>query len=156
MNDDTKARIEKMLREVGPILSKGDQRVEVPPHVLARLQAAKEKKFPGMQMVTAKEMDSLLLKVLAERPMDGVELILGLEKAHIQLKDASEGVIYGILSKLESAGYLKADWREQGGRMMKTYHITDTGRGQVKPSTADATQMDAWSARILALEASGA
>lgn len=156
MSEDAKSRMEQMLREAAPILKQQDRAVAVPAHVLAKLQAAKEKKFPAIQILTTKEMEPLLLKVLAKRSMDGVELILGLEKAHIQLKEASEGVLYGLLSKLESAGHLQTEWREQGGRMMKIYRVTEAGRGLLQTSQADATQMDAWSAKILAFDSTGA
>ena len=131
MNDDTKARMEKMLREAGPILKKMDQ-VEVPSHVLAKLQAAKEKKFPAWRDLTAKEMEPLLLQVLAQGQMDGFDLITRLEKAHIRIKGGGEAVNYGVLSKLVSAGLVQVDLEDRSGQMRKLYRLTDQGHAQLK------------------------
>lgn len=131
MNDDTKARMEKMLREAGPILKKLDQ-VEVPSHVLAKLQAAKEKKFPAWKDLTAKEMEPLLLQVLAQGQMDGFDLITRLEKAHIRIKGGGEAVNYGVLSKLVSAGLVQVDLEDRSGQMRKLYRLTDQGHAQLK------------------------
>lgn len=131
MNDDTKARMEKMLREAGPILKKMDQ-VEVPSHVLAKLQAAKEKKFPAWKDLTAKEMEPLLLQVLAQGQMDGFDLITRLEKAHIRIKGGGEAVNYGVLSKLVSAGLVQVDLEDRSGQMRKLYRLTDQGHAQLK------------------------
>ena len=131
MNDDTKARMEKMLREAGPILKKLDQ-VEVPSHVLAKLQAAKEKKFPAWRDLTAKEMEPLLLQVLAQGQMDGFDLITRLEKAHIRIKGGGEAVNYGVLSKLVSAGLVQVDLEDRSGQMRKLYRLTDQGHAQLK------------------------
>jgi DNA-binding PadR family transcriptional regulator len=148
MNEDAKTRIEKMLREAGPILKKLDQPVVVPPQVLARLRAAKEKKFPTWTELTAKEMEPLLLSVLAKGQMDGFDIISKLEKAHIRIKGAGEAVNYGVLSKLVSAGHVQVDLEDRGGQMRKFYRLTEDGRGLLKK--AEAPELQTLVASVLA------
>jgi PadR family transcriptional regulator, regulatory protein PadR len=104
--------------------------------------------------LSAKEMEALLLKVIAERPMDGFELTCCLEKAALKLKGSGEGAIYGLLSKLETAGCLEGRWRERGSRMIKTYHLTDKGTGLLQKKKGLAGQLNEWSQAVLAFDPS--
>lgn len=142
--------MEELLQQTGPVLARlNPQPVEMPARVRSALHLVLDRKFPLTSELTQKEMETLLLKVLAEKPMDGFELIRGLEKARIQHKDGGEGVIYGLLANLESAGHLEARWRESGNRMIKLYHVTDQGAGLLEPGRAAHPQLSAWSQLVL-------
>ncbi|MEI8290609.1 MAG: PadR family transcriptional regulator [Verrucomicrobiota bacterium] len=148
MNDDTKARMEKMLREAGPILKKMDQ-VEVPSHVLAKLEEARQKKFPGWKELGEKEMESVVLQTLQLQSMDGFDLISRLEKAHVRLRNnAGEGVLYGLLSKLASAGAIQVELEDRAGQLRKFYRLTDAGRGLLQK--VESKELQSVAAAVLA------
>ena len=132
MSEDAKSRVEQMFREAAPILKQQNRSVAVPAHVLAKLKAAQEKKFPAWKELTAKEMEPLLLQVLAQGQMDGFDLISRLEKAHVRIKGGGEAVNYGVLSKLASAGLVQVDLEDRNGQMRKFYRLTDAGRMQME------------------------
>lgn len=149
--DKNKDQVSNLLKEAGATLKRvGSQPSAVPPAILQVLRAAREKKFPVVKELSQKEMEALLLKVLSEKPMDGFEIATSLEKAHIKLKQAGEGVIYGLLSNLESSSYLQTEWREQGERMIKIYRLTDKGGGLLRKSESHVAQLNAWSESVLA------
>jgi len=148
MSEDAKNRIEELFREAAPILKKSGQ-TQVPAHVLAKLRAAKEAKFPIWKELTAKEMQPLLLSVLAQRQMDGFDIILSLEKAHVRLKGAGEAITYGILSDMVAAGHLEFDLEDRDGTMRKLYRITDAGNGILKK--CEAPDLKSLAAAILSM-----
>lgn len=100
--------------------------------------------------LSAKEMESLILRIISQRPSDGVDLSRSLERAGFRIKGQGEGAIYGILASLESSNELEGRWRESSARMVKTYHLTDKGAGLLRRQTSTASQMDAWATSALA------
>jgi len=147
--EQNKAPIENLLKEAGAVLEQtGQRQFEVPARVLAALRLAKEKKFPSWTELTAKEMEPLLLKVLAKGQMDGFDIISRLEKAHIRIKGAGEAVNYGVLSKLVSAGYVQVALEDRSSQMRKFYRLTEAGHGQLK--TAESPALQTLAAAILA------
>jgi DNA-binding PadR family transcriptional regulator len=122
--------------------------VVVPPHVLAKLRAAQKRKFPAWTELTAKEMEPLLLSVLAHGQKDGFDIISRLEKAHIRIKGGGEGVNYGVLSRLVSAGYMQVDLEDHGGQIRKFYRLTQEGRTELE--TAEAPELETLTAAVLA------
>jgi PadR family transcriptional regulator PadR len=68
------------------------------------------------------------LKLLAERPMYGYELIKVVnERTHNALQ-WKEGTLYPCLHRLESDGLVRGDWgAAENGRQRKYYHITRKG-----------------------------
>jgi PadR family transcriptional regulator PadR len=76
-------------------------------------------------------LEMILLKLLAERPMYGYELVSTLEQrggAQFQIK---EGTLYPVLYRLEDAGYIQPAWETPArGVPRKYYHITPTGSQQ--------------------------
>lgn len=43
----------------------------------------------------------------------------------------TEGMLYPVLHRMESSGFITASWRVSGnGRKRKYYHITDSGRAE--------------------------
>ena len=102
MNDAENQKLDAVLRQVAPLMPKlADPPAGQPDRVRAAFERALEKKFPLVRELTEKQMESLLLKLVAEQPADGFQLITSLGKAHFKLKGAGEGAVYGLLAKLE-------------------------------------------------------
>ncbi len=149
MNDEEKLRLEEQLKRAAPLMSRLSGPTVVPDRIKKRLDAALEKKFPLVRELTEKQMETLLLKIIAEQPADGFELTNQLSKAKFKLKDEGEGAIYGILSRLENNGLIEGRWRESSASMRKSYYLTETGTKLVKKQYATAGEMQGWVDLIL-------
>jgi PadR family transcriptional regulator, regulatory protein PadR len=83
-------------------------------------------------------LEMILLKMLAERPMYGYELVSTLEErggAQFQIK---EGTLYPVLYRLEDAGYIQPVWETpERGVPRKYYHITSAGSEQLEALLAE-------------------
>jgi len=121
---------------------------EVPADVLEVLQKTRTWKFPTWRELTAKEMEPLLLSVLANGQMDGFSIITRLEKARVRIK-GGEAVNYGVLSKLVSVGYVQVDLEDRGGQMRKSYRLTDEGHVLLKK--LEAPELQALTAAVLSV-----
>jgi DNA-binding PadR family transcriptional regulator len=66
----------------------------------------------------------VLLRLIAEQPRHGYELIKAIEEAFGGTYSPSPGVIYPTLTLLEEVGYVRSE-EESGGR--KRYAVTDEG-----------------------------
>ncbi len=80
-----------------------------------------------------------LLRLLAEGPRHGYELIRLLEERFMGLYQPSAGTIYPRLSKLTEEGLVIQT--QQGGR--KVYEITDAGRAEVAARKEELDELDA-------------
>jgi DNA-binding PadR family transcriptional regulator len=80
-----------------------------------------------------------LLKLLAEGPKHGYELIRLLENRFLGLYAPSAGTIYPRLARMEAEGLVTHT--AAGGR--KVYEITDTGRGELAARRAELTSLEA-------------
>jgi DNA-binding PadR family transcriptional regulator len=80
-----------------------------------------------------------LLKLLAEGPKHGYELIRLLENRFHGLYAPSAGTIYPRLARMEADGLITHT--AAGGR--KVYDITDSGRGELAGRAAELTQLEA-------------
>jgi transcriptional regulator len=84
-------------------------------------------------------LDMLILRVCAAGPIHGYALgqrIAQSSKAALQVR---QGSLYPALHRLETRGWLKADWREtETGREAKFYALTRAGRKQL------AVEEDGW------------
>ena len=139
----------KILKAAAPILKALDAPpVQPPAKAIAMLEQRLAEKIPAIQELTMEQMRALILKFIGERPSDGFDLIKLLEERKFRLKDAGEGVIYGLLSQLESGGCLEGRWREQGSRMVKTYHLTDKGGDSLK-GEGSIHQINVWLGMLL-------
>ena len=83
-------------------------------------------------------LELIVLRLLADRPGYGYELLAQLSqrsKGYFQLR---EGTLYPILYRLEDDGLLQADWSAGEGRSApkKTYRITPQGRAALKEGQA--------------------
>lgn len=70
----------------------------------------------------------VILRLLAERPMHGYEVMRALEEESGGWYKASPGSVYPTLQMLEDEGYLRSE--QDNGK--KVYHITDEGREYLK------------------------
>jgi DNA-binding PadR family transcriptional regulator len=151
MKKMTLEELEKMLEEVGPELAVMlSSKPDMSPERIENLNKQLEAAHPFLRELTAKQMEALLLKVLGEKSMAGLEIADRLEKANIKLKEGGgEGVLYGLLAKLESAGCVRGEWRESGDRMIKIYRATEKGTGSLREAKVAAAQLNAWSESVL-------
>lgn len=108
MNDAEKLKLEEMLRQAAPLIKRLSGPSVLPDRVQAALDQMLDKKFPVVRELTEKQMEGLLLKLVAEQPADGFELINKLTRAKFKLKEEDEGAIYAILGALESNDLLEA------------------------------------------------
>lgn len=105
--------------------------------------------------LSAKELEILLLRVLSERPMDGFDLANSLRKARVTALEGGEGTIYGLLTRLEASGCVQGRWRPDGGRMAKSYFVTEKGTTLLRGSKALFANLEDVSRHILAADGSG-
>jgi DNA-binding PadR family transcriptional regulator len=153
MNPEKQQKIEDMLKGSAPALNKlASQEVAVPQRVKDALNVVLSKKYPVK--LAAKEMESLLLKLVSEKPMDGFEISTRLERSNITLKEGGEGVLYGLLSALESTGSVEGRWRDSSERRIKTYHITDKGIRALQKKPGMDAQLKTWSDSVFAFDPS--
>lgn len=120
----------------------------LPPPVIAPA-AAKPR------LLSVKELEILVLRVLSERPMDGFSLAQSLQKAQVSALAGGEGTIYGLLIRLESSGCVQGRWRPDGGRMAKSYFVTEKGTTLLRGHKATFAHLEEVSRHILAADASG-
>ena len=72
---------------------------------------------------------TLLLTMLAQRPMHGYELAQSVKSRSGGVFAFSEGTIYPLLYSLEDKGLVRGAWEgSEGGRRRKVYKITAEGR----------------------------
>ena len=83
-------------------------------------------------------LEMILLKLLAEKPMYGYELVSTLEERSQGRFQIKEGTLYPVLYRLESAGSVEPRWETQDrGVPRKYYQITATGHEQLNTLLAD-------------------
>jgi PadR family transcriptional regulator PadR len=82
-------------------------------------------------------LDMLILKVVALEPIHGYAIVQRLQQITKEALQIRQGSLYPALYRLESRGWLKADWRTtEGGREAKFYSLTREGRRQLESETA--------------------
>lgn len=81
-----------------------------------------------------------LLKLLAESPKHGYEIIQQLKERFQGLYAPSAGTVYPRLSRLESEGLIRHETDERG---RKVYHITDAGRAELEARADDMAALEA-------------
>jgi PadR family transcriptional regulator PadR len=75
----------------------------------------------------------LLGLLLRERPMYGYEILEQAERRSDSALRMKEGTLYPALHKMERAGLLKTEWRNNdAGRLRKYYRLTAKRRRQVR------------------------
>ena len=80
-----------------------------------------EEKF--RQQIKKGVLDMIVLRLVAEKPTYGYEIIQELEQRE-------EGTLYPVLYRLEDGGLIRSEWKLQEGRNTpkKYYTATDQGR----------------------------
>jgi PadR family transcriptional regulator PadR len=83
-------------------------------------------------------LDMILLKLLAERPMYGYELIATLEQRGGEPFQLKEGTLYPVLYRLENAGLIAPRWETaERGVPRKYYALTAAGHTQLRALVAE-------------------
>jgi PadR family transcriptional regulator PadR len=60
-----------------------------------------------------------------------------------------EGTLYPLLRRLETQGLLASEWREEGKRTKRFYHLSDAGAGMLDQLLAEWRRIDASLTEIL-------
>lgn len=79
----------------------------------------------------------LVLKLLAEAPMHGYEIIKKMEERSQGIFALKEGTLYPILHALEAETLVSAEWEGETNRKRKVYHITPKGEKALKEKHAE-------------------
>src|SRR5258706_8410647 len=99
--------------------------------------ARHEEKTSGDAELLQGTLDMLILKVAALRPIHGYAIVQRLQQISKDSLQIRQGSLYPALHRLESRGWLKADWKTtEGGREAKFYSLTKAGQKQLHAETA--------------------
>lgn len=83
-------------------------------------------------------LEMVLLKLIAEKPMYGYELIATLEARGGEQFQLKEGTLYPVLYRLENAGYITPYWETAArGVPRKYYRLTQDGQRQLETLVSD-------------------
>jgi transcriptional regulator len=81
-------------------------------------------------------LDLLILKVVALGPIHGYAIVQRIQRISNEALQIRQGSLYPALYRLESHGWLKAEWKTtEGGREAKFYSLTRIGRQRLKAET---------------------
>jgi PadR family transcriptional regulator PadR len=98
-------------------------------------------------------LEMILLKLLAERPMYGYELVSTLEQRGGVQFQIKEGTLYPVLYRLEDASYIQPEWETpERGVPRKYYHITSAGTQQLERLLTEWSEFTAAVGRLLSIE----
>lgn len=87
-------------------------------------------------------LEMLVLRLLADHPSHGYELIVRLREKGGGLLDVKEGTLYPILYRLEEEGCITSAWNSPDGKVSvgkvprRVYTVTDAGRTMLKQESA--------------------
>jgi PadR family transcriptional regulator, regulatory protein PadR len=83
-------------------------------------------------------LDLLILKVAALGPLHGYGIAQRIQQRSRDALQVQQGSLYPALHRLESRGWLTAEWREtETGREAKFYALTRSGRKQLGAEEED-------------------
>jgi transcriptional regulator len=81
-------------------------------------------------------LDMLILKVVALGPIHGYGIVQRIQRISNEALQIRQGSLYPALYRLESHGWLKAEWKTtEGGREAKFYSLTRMGHQRLKAET---------------------
>jgi transcriptional regulator len=81
-------------------------------------------------------LDMLILKVVAFGPLHGYGIVQRIQRISNEALHVRQGSLYPALYRLESHGWLQAEWKTtEGGREAKFYSLTTIGRQRLKTET---------------------
>lgn len=93
-------------------------------------------------------LEMLLLRILADEPTYGYELVNRLSRRSGGRFHIKEGTLYPVLYRLEDAGYVVPEWDQPArGVPRKVYQLTKAGESRVGELA------DAWRSFAAAIEA---
>ena len=93
-------------------------------------------------------LELLLLRILADEPTYGYELVRRLGERSGGRFRIKEGTLYPVLYRLEDAGWIAPQWSQPArGVPRKYYRLTDSGAGRVQQLT------EAWQSFSAAIDA---
>ena len=82
-------------------------------------------------------LDMLILKIVALGPIHGYAISQRMQQISRDVLQVQQGSLYPALHRLESRGWLRAEWRaSESGRDAKFYTLTKAGRKQLESETA--------------------
>ena len=150
MNDAEKLKLEAQLRQAAPLINRlSDNPAVVPDRVRAALNSVLEQKFHSVRELNEKQMEGLLLKLIAEQRTSGLDLVDAVVKARFRIGQEGEGSIFALLARLEERELIEGEWREGGRRMIKSYRLTPSGRKLVEKRPAFAAELTTWVEAVL-------
>jgi len=77
----------------------------------------------------------MVLRLLAERPMYGYQIVKELQVRSEGYFDLEQGTLYPALHRLEKDGLVTSRWEViEDGPSRKYYHLTETGRAELGKS----------------------
>ena len=83
-------------------------------------------------------LDALVLKTLTFGPRHGYAIVHWIREQTGDALQVEEGSLYPALYRMERDGWIESDWGvSELGRRAKFYHITDTGRRQLRAETKE-------------------
>jgi PadR family transcriptional regulator, regulatory protein PadR len=95
-------------------------------------------------------LDMLILKTLAIEPMHGYGIAVRIQQISKDVLRVNQGSLYPALRRLERRGWIEAEWGEsENNRRARFYHLTKTGRKQLKEETEEWERLAQAVARIL-------
>jgi PadR family transcriptional regulator PadR len=97
----------------------------------------------------------LILRLVAERPMYGYEIVSAIRESSGEALSFGEGIVYPILHALEEEGQLATRRTTVSGRPRVYYRLTRAGRRRLERSTGDWLRVAQAVRRVLRGEASG-
>jgi transcriptional regulator len=96
-------------------------------------------------------LDLLVLKALSRRPgLHGYALMTAIQTASSDVLRVEEGSLYPALHRMEENGWLRAEWMTtDGGRRIRAYRLTSTGRKQLATEESRWQQLSVAVNRVL-------
>ena len=77
----------------------------------------------------------MVLRLLAEKPMYGYQIVKELQSRSEGYFDLEQGTLYPALHRLENDEFVESRWEVvEDGPSRKYYHITDKGRAELEKS----------------------
>ena len=84
-------------------------------------------------------LDLLILKTISLQPMNGWAIAKRIVQISGNVLQVQQGSLYPALHRLESQGWIKAEWKEsENNRRAKFYALTASGRKRLK------AELDNW------------
>lgn len=98
----------------------------------------------------------LILRLVAERPMYGYEIVSAIRAESAAALNFGEGIVYPILHALEDDGLLATRRTTANGRPRVYYRLTRAGRRKLEQSTGDWMRVAQAVRRVLGADATRA